>query len=221
MLIHSQLIEKLQHCNPTLTTYLVEKIIPTYQHFDKAHQEDHVLKVIDGSLELATQYNANLDMALVIAAFHDTGLAHGREFHHLYSGDILKSDTTIAPWFSSEQLEIMIEAIEDHRASNTHEPRTIYGKIVAEADRIIDTDITLRRTVLYGLKHLDSLDIEIHYQRFRTHLIEKYGRKGYLKLWLRLPSNEIQLEKIRMLIESENLLRDTFEQIFKQETSKK
>lgn len=41
----------------------------------------------------------------------------------------------------------MREAVEDHRASSDHEPRSIYGKIVAEADRIIDTDTTLRRTV--------------------------------------------------------------------------
>ena len=48
--------------------------------------------------------------------------------------------------------------VEDHRASTDHEPRSIYGKIVAEADRIIDPDITLRRTVQYGLKQNPAAD---------------------------------------------------------------
>lgn len=32
----------------------------------------------------------------------------------------------------------MKEAVEDHRASSSRQPRSIYGKIVAEADRDID-----------------------------------------------------------------------------------
>lgn len=66
----------------------------------------------------------------------------------------------------------MREAVEDHRASSDHEPRSIYGKIVAEADRIIDTDITLRRTVQYGLKQNPVADEVWHYQRFHKHLME-------------------------------------------------
>ena len=67
----------------------------------------------------------------------------------------------------------MKEAVEDHRASNKHVPRSIYGKIVAEADRIIDPDITLRRTVQYGLSNYPELDKEKQYIRFLTHLKEK------------------------------------------------
>ncbi len=52
----------------------------------------------------------------------------------------------------------MREAVEDHRASTDHEPRSLYGKIVAEADRIIDPDTTLRRTVQYGLKQNPAAD---------------------------------------------------------------
>jgi uncharacterized protein len=45
----------------------------------------------------------------------------------------------------------MREAVEDHRASASHSPRSIYGKIVAEADRDIEKDIVIRRTIQYGL----------------------------------------------------------------------
>lgn len=213
-------IPLLQHCNPTLATYIIEEIIPRYAKFDKAHQEDHAWKVITGSLELAQKYNTDYDMSLIIAAFHDTGLIQGRDLHHIHSGEILKADTTINQWFTAEQIELMTQAIEDHRASNKHEPRSIYGKIVAEADRIIDSDITLRRTVLYGLKHLPNGTMDEQYQRFKKHLIEKYGDNGYLKLWLSLPTNEAELKKIREMIRDEQSLYAAFLVIYNQEVNK-
>ena len=46
------------------------------------------------------------------------------------------------------------DAIEDHRASSNHEPRTIYGRIVSTADRtIIDIDNTIRRSYSYGKRN--------------------------------------------------------------------
>ncbi len=214
-------ISQLQTCNAALVTYICDNIIPRYASFDKAHQQDHVLKVVKDSLLLAEKYDVNKDMVLAIAAYHDTGLVQGREFHHIHSGEIIKTDSHIATWFSDEQIAIMVEAIEDHRASNTHEPRSIYGKIVAEADRVIDCDITLRRTVQYGLKHLIDGTVEEHYQRFSNHLIEKYSEKGYLKLWLSLPANEIELAKIRELIVNKEALRNAFMRIFTEENEKK
>lgn len=218
--MNSLSIPELQLCNQELTQYIIEVIVPQYAQFDKAHQEDHAWKVISGSLELAKTYGTDYDMALVIAAFHDTGLIHGRELHHIHSGEILKADTTIRQWFTAEQIDLMAEAIEDHRASNSHEPRSIYGKIVAEADRIIDSDITLRRTVLYGLKHLPDGSMEEQYQRFKHHLVEKYGDNGYLKLWLSLPTNERELAKIRELIRDEEALYAKFLTIYKEEVAK-
>ena len=39
----------------------------------------------------------------------------------------------------------MGEAVEDHRASSGHRPRSEYGLIVAEADRFIDPETIIRR----------------------------------------------------------------------------
>ena len=132
----------------SLISYIETEIIPRYKSFDKAHNLSHVQAVIEESLILAGQH-ANADKRLVytIAAYHDTGLCRDRATHHLVSGEILMADTTLRQWFSPKELLLMKEAVEDHRASADHEPRSIYGKIVAEADRIIDPDITLRRTV--------------------------------------------------------------------------
>ena len=169
--------------NAELKKYVEQNIIPQYDNFDKAHQRDHVLMVIQQSLELAEKLGVDADMAYVIAAYHDTGLCEGREHHHEVSARIIRSDQTLRKWFTEEQINIMADAAEDHRASSGHEPRTIYGRIVAEADRFIDADTIIRRTIQYGIDHYPELDREGHYQRMLSHLHEKYGRNGYLHLW--------------------------------------
>lgn len=121
-----------------LITYIETAIIPRYKEFDKAHNLSHVRTVIEESLALARQHpEADERLAYVIAAYHDTGLCRDRTTHHLVSGEILMADSTLRQWFSDTEILLMKEAVEDHRASTDHEPRSIYGKIVAEADRIM------------------------------------------------------------------------------------
>lgn len=201
-----------------LREYIEQEIIPQYAHFDKAHRTDHVLKVMEESMELAQYYDVDLLMVYVIAAYHDLGLCKGRELHHLVSGKILLADETLKQWFTDEQLLTMKEAIEDHRASNKQVPRSIYGKIVAEADRIIDPGVTLRRTVQYGLGNYPQLDKEKQYVRFLEHLNSKYAEGGFLKLWIPQSPNAKRLEELRQLIANKEELHKVFENIYSEET---
>ena len=200
-----------------LTHYIETEIIPRYEKFDKAHNLSHVQAVIEESLSLAKQYDVNESMAYTIAAYHDTGLCHDRATHHLISGEILKQDVTLRQWFNEIEIETMKEAVEDHRASTDHEPRSIYGKIVAEADRVIDPTITLRRTVQYGLKQQPEADKEWHYQPFHQHLMDKYAPGGYLKLWLPDSKNTERLKELQTIILNEELLKKTFNKLFSEE----
>lgn len=213
-------IPQLQKCHQGLVTYLFTQIMPRYDAFDRAHQREHALQVVSGSMELAQQHALNLDMALTIAMYHDLGLEFGREFHHIHSGELLVADAYLKEYFTTEQLLTMKEAIEDHRASNNHPPRSIYGKVVAEADRLIDVEITLLRTVQYGLKYYKEMDEMGHYNRFKEHLINKYGPDGYLKLWLNLPRNQQALLNLRKLIANEELLHGHFKRLFQQELNR-
>lgn len=203
--------------HPDLLSYINEHIIPCYTNFDKAHQVDHVRKVISESLLLAGSYPVNINMVYVIAAYHDMGLSEGRDFHHIDSGKMLMKDQALRNWFTEEQLLLMKDAIEDHRASNKHEPRSIYGKIVAEADRIINPEVTLRRTVQFGLSHYPDRNKEEQYQRFCAHLQEKYAEGGYLKLWIPESSNALKLKELRIIIESESALRGIFDRLYNDE----
>ena len=205
--------------NPELKAYVEREILPRYNHFDSAHRLDHILTVMAQSMELARHYpELNLDMVYTIAAYHDTGIVEGRERHHLVSGRIVRQDPQLPQWFSPEQIETMAQAVEDHRASSSSEPRSLYGKIVAEADRDIQPLKIIRRTVQYGLDHYPQLDLEGHFQRTLQHLNEKYGRNGYLKLYIPFSRNRAQMEQLWHLMEQPALLRETFERIYLQET---
>ena len=201
----------------TLYDYIEEYIIPRYEAFDKAHNLDHVAHVIERSLKLASHYDVNTDMVYTIAAYHDVGLCEGRERHHIVSGEILSNDVMLLQWFTPQEIATMREAVEDHRASNDCEPRSLYGCIVTEADRLIDPDTTLRRTVQYGLKHLDTSNREQHYERFCHHLQEKYAEGGYMRLWLPHGDNAVRLQELRNIIADKDMLRHLFDKIFDEE----
>ena len=203
--------------NPSLRSYVEEEIIPRYADFDKAHREDHACSVISEALRLAGFYDVDVNMVYAAAAFHDTGLVEGRETHHLASGRIIREDPRLPEWFSPGQIEAIAQAAEDHRASGTCEPRSIYGKIIAEADRDIIPLKILRRTVQYGMEHYPELDKEGHWRRFVEHLHEKYYYGGYLKLYIPESRNAAALEELRGMIGDEVALRKTYDGLFDQE----
>lgn len=201
-----------------LEKYIETEVIPRYRQMDAAHGEEHVRQVINESLRLAGALPVNPDMVYAAAAYHDTGLKAGRENHHMESGRIIRTDKNLRRWFTPSQIEEIARAAEDHRASSTSEPRTIYGKIVAEADRDIDPEKILRRTIQYGLSTYPGLSREEHYTRYKKHLLEKYAEGGYLKLWILESDNAAGLAALRRIIADETELRRQFDKIFDAET---
>lgn len=204
----------------SLHRYIDEEIIPRYAAFDKAHQEDHARSVMDRAMTMGKAYDIDEEMLLTAAACHDLGLAVDRKTHHLESGRIIREDVRLREWFSPEQVEVIAEAAEDHRASAQTPPRSIYGRLVAEADRMIDPLTIIRRTVQFGLSHYPELDREGHWQRTLEHLHEKYAEGGYLHLLIPGSPNEAPLEALREIIRDEVRLRDIFESVYREETER-
>lgn len=203
--------------NPEIVGYIEREILPRYNRFDAAHRVEHARAVIADSIMLARNVGADVSMAYVIAAYHDTGMVDGRETHHLASGRIIMEDMNLRKWFSEEQILTMKEAVEDHRASGKGEPRSIYGRIVADADREIGNLQPLRRTIQYGMKNYPELDKEGHYRRFHSHMLEKYARGGYMHLWLEGTDKAQLLGQLQNLIEDEAMLRQTFDRLWADE----
>ena len=203
---------------PSLVRYIEDEIIPRYAAFDKAHREDHARAVIERALAMGRNYPIDEDMLYTAAACHDLGLAVDRKTHHLESGKIIRANERLREWFTPDQVETIAQAAEDHRASATTPPRSIYGALVAEADRMIVPETIIRRTVQFGLSHYPELDKEGHWQRTLEHLHEKYAEGGYLHLLIPGSPNEAPLARLRAIIRDEHHLRLLFDTIFAEET---
>lgn len=197
-----------------IRAYIEGEILPRYDGFDGAHRRDHADVVVSRSIELAKRLGANVEMAYVIAAYHDTGLVVGRDVHHIESKRILLEDSELKRWFSAEDIATMGDAVEDHRASSKQPPRSIYGRIVAEADRLIVPRSIIRRTIQFTLTHHPNLDREEGYERLLEHMREKYDYGGYLKLWIEESDNAQRLEELRKIIADKPTLRKLYDEIY-------
>jgi uncharacterized protein len=216
----------------SLENYIYNEITSRYADFDAAHREDHVSTVISQALELLDRMPSWLqdhpearaswdkpvdrNVLLAAAACHDLGLAYGRDNHHMDSGKIIRDDARLREWFDEGQIETIAQAAEDHRASGKSAPRSIYGMLVAEADRVIDGETIIRRTIQFGQKHYPELDREGHIERAIAHLREKYGRGGYLKLWIPWSDNAARLAELQDIIADDAAIRDKVSVIYNQ-----
>ena len=199
-----------------LVEFVETNILPQYTQFDRAHNLEHVTRVIRNAMDLVRLTGADINMVYVIAAYHDLGMSGPRAVHHLTGGKILASDARLKRWFSAEQIKIMKEAVEDHRASASHSPRSLYGKIIAEADRDIVPEVVFQRTIEFGLANYPELDDEQQWQRFAKHMDEKYSINGYIHLWIPGSPNERRLNELRNIIAQPTLLRQHFDRLYKE-----
>lgn len=187
--------------NKELLDYIETEIFPLYERNEKGHGIEHIKTVIRRSLNLAKDYDVNLDMVYTVAAYHDLGHFIDRNTHEIISAKMFMEDDIIKNWFTDEQRIVIKEAIEDHRASSDHKPRTIYGKIVSTADRTVkEPKVCIERALSYGLKHYEGISVEENIQRAYEHLTEKFGENGYAKTWLKDEEYEEGIRNLRKLL---------------------
>lgn len=193
----------------SLKDYVEHEILPRHEHYDAAHRPDHIRRVIARAMMLQPS-----PVTYAAAAMHDIGICEGREVHHLASGRIIRACRELHQWFSDDEIELIAQAAEDHRASATSKPRSLLGCIIAEADRDVEPETIVRRTVEYGISHYPELDREGHWQRTLQHLDEKYSEHGYIKLWLEDSPNAAPLTDLRDLIRDHARLRPLFDEFY-------
>lgn len=187
--------------NEELINYIETQVFPQYDKNESGHGINHIKTVIDKSLKFAKDYDVDINMVYTIAAYHDIGHHIDRKRHEIISAEMFMKDENMKKFFNDEERKIIKEAIEDHRASSDHEPRTIYGRIVSTADRtIIDIDTTIRRSYSYGKRNYVGLSEEEQIERVYSHLKEKYGETGYAKVYLKDEEFEEALQKLRQAL---------------------
>ena len=196
--------------NDDLKKYIEENIFPEYSKNEPAHNIEHIKYVISRSFKFAdTVPNINYNMVYTIAAYHDIGHHIDPKRHEIISGEIMSKDENLKNFFTEEELIVIKEAIEDHRASSNHEPRSIYGKIVSTADRNNTVESCLRRSYTYNKKLHPEYDDEKIFEDCHFHLNDKFGENGYAKFFFKDEEYEKFLKDIRELLSDKKIFIET------------
>ncbi len=190
--------------NSELKEYIEKNIFPVYEN-EQAHNLEHINYVINRSIRFAnTIPDINYNIVYTVAAYHDIGHHINPKTHELVSAEMMYNDNKLKEFFTDEERKIIKEAIEDHRASSNHKPRSIYGKIVSTADRNNTVEACLRRSYSYNKKLHPEYDDEQIFEDCHFHLNDKFGENGYAKFFFKDEEYEKFLTDIRTLLSDKN-----------------
>jgi len=203
---------KVNFIRKDLLRFINENIKPLYKTFDKAHNLAHFQFVTNNCIEYGKElqkqgYDISLELAYTVGALHDIGISKGREGHAKSSGEIVRNDAGLKRFFDKETIEMIAQAVENHSSHLSYEPRSIYGKIVADADRNNSTYLVFSRPIKYGIKYEPYRDRESHIDRVYEFVNEKFGRNGYVKYWLDIPQTRKEQQATWALLDDEKLCK--------------
>ena len=192
-----------------LKEYIENTIMVQYKSNNYGgHGWVHIQDVISRSFELMDKFDLDLNpnMVYVIAVYHDIGYSKDPDNHEIVSSEMFMQDEEMKKFFSEEERVLIAEAIVDHRASLEYEARSIYGKLVSSADRAIDVDNMLRRSIAFQAeKHKsENPTVEEVIEYSFKKLYSKYGSGGYAKMYFPDDKYEEYLEKINRLFSDKN-----------------
>lgn len=196
--------------NSELKEYIEKNIFPVYEKNDQGHNLQHIDYVINRSIRFAnTIPNINYNIVYTVAAYHDIGHHINPKIHEIVSAEIMYNDNKLKDFFNDEERIIIKEAIEDHRASSNHEPRSIYGKIVSTADRNNTVEACLRRSYCYNKRLHPEYDDKQVFENCHFHLNNKFGENGYAKFFFKDEEYENFLTDIRKLLSDKKRFIET------------
>ena len=195
--------------NKKLKKYIENNIMNKYKDDNYGgHGWEHIQDVINRSFELKDKFNLEVDpnMVYTIAAYHDIGYRQDPDNHEKVSSEIFLQDEEMKKFFNDEERNIIAEAIVDHRASLEYEARSVYGKLVSSADRAIDVDDMLRRSIAFQTeKHKsENPTIEQIIEYSFKKLSSKYGNGGYAKMYFQDDKYKDYLAKMNKILSDKN-----------------
>lgn len=201
--------------NESLRQYVEKNIFPRYSKF-YSHGMIHINNVIKNMLMLADFYGLDENMAFVIASYHDTGLAVSRENHEKESGKVLDGDAELKKYFTPEQIEIMKQAVEDHRGSRKTRPRNIYGECVSDSDRDFDIFLLAKRQISTSIKYHPEYSFDEHFESCYAYMCKRLDAGGKFNVWT---NNPILVER-RDKFERDYLNKEYAKSVYKKEWDK-
>lgn len=199
---------KLNFVRKELVQYINAEIKPLYKTFDKAHNLAHFKFVTENCVNYARRLidngnNVDLEIAYLVGALHDIGISKGRDGHAKSSGVMVRKDKRLKEFFDANMIEMIAQAVEDHSSHLDYEPRSIYGKIVADADRNNTVYLVFSRPAKYGLKNESEYSRAEQIDRVYDFVQKKFGRNGYVKYWLDISETRKEQDAVWELLDNE------------------
>lgn len=193
-----------------LKEYISKEIKSKYKTFDKGHNISHFNFVTKNCVNYGKKLiekgeDIDLNIAFVVGAFHDIGLINGRENHAKSSGEIVRNDKVLKEFYDEKTIETIAQAVEDHSSHLDYEPRNIYGKIVADADRNNSVYLVFSRPIKYALKNEKGLTKQEHLENVYDFVQKKFGRNGYVKYHLDIEDTTKEQQAVWTLLDNKEL----------------
>lgn len=209
-----------------LLDYIKNNIKPMYKNFDKAHNISHFNFVTNNCINYAKSLNAigeniDIEVAYVVGAYHDIGISKGREGHAMSSAEMVLEDDDLKHYFNEEIIKLISEAVQDHSSHLSYEPRSIYGKIVADADRNNTKYLVFSRPIKFGIKNENYKTKQEQIDSVYEFVNKKFGRNGYVKYWLDIPETRKEQLAVRELLDNEEKSKMYIEGLFDEITKGK
>ena len=217
---------KLDFVRRALRDFVDREIKPMYKTFDKAHNLSHFKFVTENCVNYAKRLiddgnNIDLEIVYIVGALHDIGISKGREGHAKSSGEMVRANKELKKLFDKDTIEMIAEAVEDHSSHLSYEPRSIYGKIVADADRNNTMYLVFSRPIKYGIKNEPQYSRLEQIDRVYEFVQKKFGRNGYVKYWLDIPETRKEQNDVWELLDNETLCKKYIAGIFDEVTKGK
>lgn len=208
----------MKEINPQLIEFMEKKIFPIYDTFDKGHNLDHIFAVIERAINIYKSLdNEEIDINIVYAsaALHDIGVQVERKNHAIHSGEFVISCQELREFFTEEEITIIANACEDHSTSKGIVPRSIYGKIVCDADKDNNVEISLLRAYEFTKKYFPDFTEEQCLDNVYDQLYLKFGPEGKVKFYVGAPEQSEFLNTMQSLALDKNLFLSKIKEIVK------
>lgn len=212
--------KELNKINKKLFDY-IDEIVSVYNKFDPAHQLDHCNIVVDRGLQYAKEWNklnpdkkVDLNIVFVVCALHDIGLQFDRETHNIHSAKLIRKDKTLRKWFNEDEIEIIANAVEDHRASLKSPIRNIYGQIVSEADR--NHPASIRELIQRSVKYNIHNNPDLPYRELVNNVIKNTYSGKHAKIFFDIPMVRKKKDELAILMKNKRNVRKEALRMFKE-----
>ncbi len=210
--LEQQLSKYLAPVNPSLRTYVEANILPQYSKNDRAHGILHIREVIRRSFLLNDVFSLNLDPNLIyiIAAYHDLSKHIDSDRHEFISAKLLREDAKVYDYFLPEEVNIIAEAIEDHRSSKSDTPRSTYGKLISSADRNTRVEMVFVRSFFVGKDRQPETTVKDFLDYTFRRLSKRYSEDDPENMFYADDEYRNFLSEIRALLRGEEAFKNRY-----------